>query len=212
MVAELVFHPRITCEDANHPRPAAMAMAIQQQQLPQGDYATMAAAMTPAPTVQGGGGIGEVKMSGQTPCAKRPVTQATIAVAGGGHAPMSMEDLVAGFHNVANLRTRDETWTIDIAKCVEWNAPLLNTLVTRVNGIDGGVARQAATIDKMGEDIKGALGQVQQSDAAKDFILRGELSAMAAKLQETNDEIKQKTEELAARTQQLDVQVAALHT
>ena len=32
---------------------------------------------------------------------------------------MSMEDLVAGFHNVANLRTRDETWTIDIAKCVE---------------------------------------------------------------------------------------------
>ena len=35
---------------------------------------------------------------------------------------------------------------------------------------------------------------------------------MAAKLQETNDEIKQKTEELAARTQQLDAQVAALHT
>ena len=46
MVAELVFLPRITCEDANHPQPAAMAMSIQQQQLPQGDYATMAAAMT----------------------------------------------------------------------------------------------------------------------------------------------------------------------
>ena len=81
---------------------------------------------------------------------------------------MSMEDLVAGFHNVANLRASDETWSIDIAKCAEWNATLLNTLVTRVNGIDGEVARQAAAMDKMGEDIQGALGQVQQGDAAKD--------------------------------------------
>ena len=94
--------------------------------------------------------MGDVKMSGHTPCAKRPVNQSTIAVAGGGNAPMSMEDLVAGFHNVANLRTRDETWSVDIARCVEWNA---NALVTRVNGIDGGVARNAAAIDKMNDDV-----------------------------------------------------------
>ena len=65
-----------------------MAMAIQQQLAKnQGDLAMMAAAMTPA---QGGQarGIGDVKMSGHTPCAKRPITQATIAVAGGGNRPM----------------------------------------------------------------------------------------------------------------------------
>ena len=118
MVAELVFYPQglITCEDAN--QSSAMAMAVQQQQMQnQGELAMMAAAMTPGGSQASTGvGGGEHKMSGQTPCAKRPVTQSTIAIAAGGHKPMNMDDLVAGFHNVANLRERDEKWSVDISK------------------------------------------------------------------------------------------------
>ena len=98
MVAELGEISRsISCyalKDAT----VAMAMAVQQQQVQnqQGDLAMLAAAMTPGPN-QGQPmalrGV-EHKMSGQTPCAKRPVTQSTIAVAAGGHKPMNMEDLV----------------------------------------------------------------------------------------------------------------------
>ena len=91
-----------------------MAMAVQMQQLQngnQGDFASMVAVMGATP---GGGAqgpvamIGDVVHSGQTPNAKFPVNKESIAVAGGGNWPMNMDDLVAGFHNLANLQQRDD--------------------------------------------------------------------------------------------------------
>ena len=178
MAAELVYFPQGLNSSEATP---AMAMAVQQQQMQnQGDLAVMAAAMTPGGAVgpMGTGG-GEHKMSGQTPCAKRPVNQSTIAVAAGGNSPMSMEDLVGGFHNLANLRERDEKWSVDIAKTVEWNATLLNALVSRVNIIDASVSRQSDSINVLNDGVKAALTQAAAATDGKEFILRGELSAMA---------------------------------
>ena len=135
-------------------------------------------------------------MSGQTPCAKRPVTQSTIAIAAGGHKPMNMDDLVAGFHNVANLRERDEKWSVDISKCVEWNATLLNTLVTRVNVIDATVARQTESINQLNGGVKTALEQASMKHEGKEYLLRGELSAMAEKLEASHDELQKKMSRL----------------
>ena len=55
---------------------------------------------------------------------------------------------------MANLRERDEKWSIDIAKTVEWNATLLNTLVSRVNVIDASVARQSDSINVLNDGVK----------------------------------------------------------
>ena len=131
-------------------------------------------------------------MSGQTPCAKRPVTQSTIAVAAGGHTPMNMDDLVAGFHNLANLRERDEKWSIDIARCVEWSATLLNALVSRVNVIDATVSRQTESINTLNGGVKAALEQASVKSDGKEYLLRGELSAMAEQLEAKHVELQQK--------------------
>jgi hypothetical protein len=115
-----------------------MAMAVQQK-TQQGELAAMAAAMTPGGAMVVAGGPGyhpPPAVSGQTPNAEKPVTKSTLAVAQGGSRPMSMDELVTGFNQLSGLQQRDDKYDEDVAKTVEWNAALLNALVSRVNTLE----------------------------------------------------------------------------
>ena len=71
-----------------------------------------------------------------TPNAKRPMDRAAVDVVQGGIRTMSIEDLSAGFVNLEKVVTRDETFASDLAGAVQYNADLLNLLVTRVNALE----------------------------------------------------------------------------
>ena len=144
-------------------------------------------------------------MSGQTPSAKRPVNKATIDMAAGGNRPMSMEDLVAGFHNLANLGQREDKFTDDMSKCVAWNAALLNAVVSRINTMEQVVGQQTDEIgkqndklDTLTEGVKRALGQAKDDTTSNEHTLRGELSAMAEKLDNGHKELTTKVGQLEA--------------
>ena len=49
---------------------------------------------------------------------------------------MSAEDLSAGFLNLQRLQARDETFESNVAGAVQYNADLLNLLVTQVNALE----------------------------------------------------------------------------
>ena len=89
-----------------------MTMAVQQKMnQQQGDLAMMAAAMGTTPGGPGAGGGASVippeqQMSGQTPCAKRPVTKATIEIVAGGNRPMSLWSLRHRHSRTQDGRTR----------------------------------------------------------------------------------------------------------
>ena len=74
--------------------------------------------------------------SGSTPNAKRPMDRASVDVALTGTRTMSAEDLSAGFLNLQRLQARDETFQSNVAGAVQYNADLLNLLVTRVNALE----------------------------------------------------------------------------
>ena len=107
---------------------------------PQGAFEGMASIMgTPAasppqtatPITGGGGPV----PSGSTPNAKRPMDRASVDVVLGSARTMSLEDLSAGFVNLERTVTRDETFQSNVAGAVQYNADLLNLLVTRVNAL-----------------------------------------------------------------------------
>ena len=160
----------------------------------QGDFAAMAAAltpgiaMTPAPapsTTQGG------RATGITPNAKRPLDRATFAVAAGGARLMSQEDLSAGFQNLASKQQTDEAAGRNTAECVHYNSELLNALITRVNAIEATtgligkkVEDQDAVMQSLTDDTRGALKALESRVIERDTTLRAELDAMAAKLEQ----------------------------
>ena len=182
-----------------------MAMAVQQK-TQQGDLAAMAAAMTPGAGAMTVAAVHpRPTVSGQTPNAKKPVTKSTIAIAQGGNRPMTMDEVVTGFNHLSGLQQRQDVYDEDVAKCIDWNAVLLNALVSRVNTLEINAAPQQAAIDSQNqkietltEGVKRALGQVEEADAAKDWVLRGELSAMMVKLESANTELTTKMQQLEA--------------
>ena len=103
----------------------------------------MASIMSPAasppqsttPVPPSGEGRGPAP-SGSTPNAKRPMDRAAVDVVIGGARKMSLEDLCAGFVNLERVLTRDEAFAADTAAAVQYNADLLNMLVTRVNSLE----------------------------------------------------------------------------
>ena len=62
--------------------------------------------------------------------------RASVDVALTGTRTMSAEDLSAGFLNLQRLQARDETFQPNVAGAVQYNADLLNLLVTRVNALE----------------------------------------------------------------------------
>ena len=92
MVAELVFHPRITCEDANltHAAMAQNQMAVVGGDTPATPVRNIgnhgAFGITPVPSPVGG------EPDGRSPNAKRPLDHATIQISTSGARPMSVED------------------------------------------------------------------------------------------------------------------------
>ena len=89
--------------------------------------------VTPVPPVTGVDGPAP---SGSTPNAKRPMNRAAVDVVVGGARTMSLEDLSAGFANFERVVTRDEAFASDVAGSVQYNADLLNLLITRVNALE----------------------------------------------------------------------------
>ena len=49
---------------------------------------------------------------------------------------MTVEDLSQGFTNVSATMVRDEQYMKDVGDCVQYNAELLNSLITRVNAVE----------------------------------------------------------------------------
>ena len=120
--------------------------------VPTGAFAGMAAAMSQQPSpatsptqavtpIPGGGGPGP---SGSTPNAKCPMDRTSIDVALSGTRTMSAEDLSAGFLNLQLLQAHDETFQSNVASAVQYNADLLNLIVTRVNTLEATVTLASA--------------------------------------------------------------------
>ena len=131
-----------------------MAMAIQQamNQNQQGDLAALAAAMTPGGVQGQGTQQAGQPVSGQTPNAKKPVDKQSINVPDEPNMPMSMDELIAGVKKLSGLQQRDNQYDIDVAKTVEWNAVLLNAVVSRVNNLEFKMATHQGNIDT--HDVK----------------------------------------------------------
>ena len=153
--------------------------------------------------------------SGKTPNAKKPVEKESIVVPSDGGHPMSMEELIDGVKKLSGLQQRDNQYDIDVAKTVEWNAVLLNAVVSRVNALEFQIGTHKNLIDTQGSKlnnmdewavgVKQDLEWVKGADAQKDWVLRGELSTMAAKLENANAE-------LATKVKQLEAVVVAMPT
>ena len=105
---------------------------------------------------------------------------------------MSTEDVIAGFHNLANLQQRDEKFQESIGVAVDWNSALLNAVVTRVNALEAVVNLHSEAHKNTEEKVNG----FDQHGAGKAWVLRGELSAMAVKLEAQHAELKVKLAEL----------------
>ena len=77
-------------------------MAVQMQQQPVGDFAAMAMAVTP-------GGLGKHAVPpGTSPSAKRPLDRSTFERAQQGiQKQLTMDEMSAGFNNLASLQSRD---------------------------------------------------------------------------------------------------------
>ena len=105
---------------------------------------------------------------------------------------MSTEDVMAGFHSLANLQRRDEQFQESIGTAVDWNSALLNAVVTRVNALEAVVSLHSEAHKNTDEKLDG----LDQHGAGKEWVLRGELSAMAQKLEAQHAELKVKLAEL----------------
>jgi hypothetical protein len=66
----------------------------------------------------------------------------------GGARTMSIEDLSAGFVNLEKVVTRDETFASDLAGAAQYNADLLNLLVTRVNALEAATVLSSEGLQK----------------------------------------------------------------
>ena len=108
---------------------------------------------------------------------------------------MTMDEMSAGFNNLASLQSRDEQYVVSIARCVEFNAKLLNDLTARVEDMHPLEAKVLEHVDKiekqqvMSDVIKAtvqelsgkvghALDHVNDQDIARDTALRAELDAL----------------------------------
>ena len=62
---------------------------------------------------------------------------------------MSIEDLSAGFVNLEKVVTRDEAFAADTAAAIQYNADLLNMLVTRVNSLEAATVLSSEGFQKV---------------------------------------------------------------
>ena len=120
--------------------------------MPTGPFGGMASIMSPAASPPQPAtpitGVGGLAPSGSTPNAKRPVNRAAADVVLGGARTMSIEDLSAGFVNLEKVVTRDETFAANVAGAVQYNADLLNLLVTRVNALEAAMVLSSDGLQK----------------------------------------------------------------
>ena len=187
-------------------------MAQSGMQMPMGEFAAAAAAMTPAGvtpaapspstgtllvSLQGGPGL-----TGMSPIAKRPRDVSTFAAMNdgvGGNPTMSNEDLTGGFHNLHRNGQRDAAFAEEIAKAVHENAVLLNAVISRVNVVEAGAAlvqkkndEIGTKLDDLAADALKGLAALEKSTVDREGGLRQQLSAMAERLEQGHAELQNK--------------------
>ena len=141
-----------------------MAAAMSQQASP---AASPPQAVTPV--------VGGPAPSGSTPKAKHPMDRTSIDVALSGTRAMSAEDLSAGFLNLQRLQVCDETFQSSVAGAAQYNADLLNLIVTQVNTLEAAAA--LATTNTMD-----CLQKVHDFTVERDVKVRSELDTAISAL------------------------------
>ena len=143
------------------------------------------------------GGLGKHAVPpGTSPSAKRPLDRSTFERAQQGvPKQLTMDEMSAGFNNLASLQSRDEQYVVSIARCVEFNAKLLNDLTARVEDMHPLEAKVLehvekhekqqimsdvikATVQELSGKVGHALDHVNDQDIARDSALRAELDAL----------------------------------
>ena len=121
------------------------------------------------------------------PEAKRPIDAATIQVANQGVRVMTIEDLSAAFFALNGRMERSEGHGANLFEATDHNAVLLSEVCKELAALK---AAQAATEQQVGTtvlkltaDTREAVEELHKRDAGRDETLRGELGAMAAKLE-----------------------------
>ena len=85
---------------------------------------------------------------------------------------MSIEDLSAGFVNLEKVVTRDEAFAADTAAAVQYNADLLNMLVTRVNSLEAATVLSGEGFQKVSDFATEGLQKASDYSADLDKKLR----------------------------------------
>ena len=178
-----------------------MAQSQMQMDAPVGELAQMAMAATP-------GGLGKHGLApappGTSPSAKKPLDRSTFEKKQQGiPKQLTADEMSAGFNNLASLQSRDEQYVQSIARCVQFNAMILNDLTSKVNGMEVEVlghkdklGKQQFTMDTMKATVEGAIDLVNGLDINRDNLLRAELNAMAEKLDAEHAALKIKMEKI----------------
>ena len=155
-----------------------MAMPVQMQQMPQGEFAAAAAAMA---TPQGKKGPAE---PGLTPGAKRPLDRSTfIRQTAGIPKPMDMQELNAGFHNLMALQAQDEGFATSISGCVHFNACLLNDAVAKIEQLENAMI---ARVGKMEADISSQHKGLEKQNMSSN-IMQAAVEQLSAKIGQSLD-------------------------
>ena len=118
--------------------------------------------------------------TGATPNAKRPLDPSTIQIANTGVRPMSVEDLAAGFTQLASLQVRDFKSLTSTAEAAHYNSMLLDAVITRLNAVEASAALTAASVGTLTGEAASAVQQLDKLRTDTDLKLRTELDAMMA--------------------------------
>ena len=93
---------------------------------------------------------------------------------------MSLEDLTAGFVNFEKVMTRDETFASDLAGAVQYNADLLNLLVTRVNALEVSTVLSTEGLQKASDFTTEGLQKASDFTTELDKTLRAHIDEAIA--------------------------------
>ena len=93
---------------------------------------------------------------------------------------MSLQDLTAGFVNLEKVITRDETFASDLAGAVQYNADLLNLLVTRVNAIEVSTVLSTEGLQKASDFTTEGLQKASDFTTELDTTLRAHIDEAIA--------------------------------
>ena len=157
--------------------------------------------MTPAPSPAATpGGQQQPQQTGISPTAKRPLDRAQYQAmeTGNPQRNMSTDELTAGFYQVAGRQDIDGRFTQGIAECVHSNAELLNESIARIIAIEANMKLTQDVIEKEMKKAEDTDKKIYAEATKLDTQLRGELNAMAIRLEDGHGELRKLIDQAAA--------------